>query len=148
MDAGDTPLERDTDRSDKEVRRFGGVSEEKPGRLVCHPRSFGEAEFPRLAFTGETPLFPDENGWLLEILFILRSVGVEDLVVGVDGLAGGGEGLRDGVDDRKAGGGLEREAEEGLDCTTLLLERGDGLSLCGLALPLLVLGVRVFSNCK
>lgn len=69
----------------------------------------------------------------------MRKVGVEDL--GVDDLVGGVEGLRDGVDARTEGDGLEREDEDGLvpGFTTLLLQHGDGLSLRGLVLLLLVL---------
>jgi hypothetical protein len=36
-DEGDPPLERDTGRSDRDVRRFGGASKEKPGSLDCQP---------------------------------------------------------------------------------------------------------------
>jgi hypothetical protein len=35
-DEGDPPLERDTGRSGKDVRRFGGASKEKPGSFDCH----------------------------------------------------------------------------------------------------------------
>jgi hypothetical protein len=34
-DEGDPPLERDTERSDRDVRRLGGASKEKPGSLDC-----------------------------------------------------------------------------------------------------------------
>jgi hypothetical protein len=34
---GDPPLERDTGRSDRDVRRFEGASKGKPGTFDCHP---------------------------------------------------------------------------------------------------------------
>lgn len=34
-DEGDPPLERDNGRSGRDVRRFGGASEEKPGSFNC-----------------------------------------------------------------------------------------------------------------
>lgn len=55
-DAGDDPLTYDAARSDKEVRRFGGASDDNPGRFDFQALNLGEAEFPRLGFTGEGPL--------------------------------------------------------------------------------------------
>lgn len=107
LDAGDEPLTYDAGRSAREVRRFGGASEEKPGRVDCHARNFGEAEFPRVVFTGDVPLTPEEAMVPLDPALILREVGVEDLGAGVDGLFGGVEGLREGVVDRRTGAGLE-----------------------------------------
>ena len=141
LDDGDKPLAWDACRSGREVRRLGGASLEKPSRFACHPRNFGEAELPRFAFTGEIPLLPLDDAGPLEPMLALRRVGVEDRGGGVDGLLGGVEGLREGVADGKTGGGLERGAEDGLPltCPKLLLDRGDGLKRCGLALLLLVL---------
>lgn len=61
LDAGDTALEFDDGNSAREVQRFAGESEEKPGGFVSHPRSFGEAELPRLGLTGEVPLLTGED---------------------------------------------------------------------------------------
>ena len=90
MDAGEEPLTYDAGRSAREVRRFGGDSEEKPGIIDCHALIFGEAEFPLLVLTGEVPLTPDP---------VLILLGVEDLGADVEALLGGGDGLRDGVAD-------------------------------------------------
>lgn len=114
LDAGEEPLTYVAGRSAREVRRLGGASEEKPGIFVCHALIFGEAEFPRLVFTGEVPLIPGEATVLLDPVLILRGVGVEDLgagvgdlLGGVDGLCDGVDGLRDGVAGRRLGVGLE-----------------------------------------
>lgn len=69
---------RDTDLSVRDVRRLGGASVEKPGRSVCHPLNFGEAEFPQFFFTGDVPLIPVSAG-PVEPVLILRNVGVKDL---------------------------------------------------------------------
>jgi len=124
LGVGDNPLTCGDGRSDSDVRRFGGASEEKPGRFDCHPRNFGEAELPRLAVMGDVPLLPDDDACPLEPVLILLSVGVEDLGVGVDGLFGGVDGLREGVTGRARGGGLQRGAEDDLDinCPKLLLD--------------------------
>lgn len=79
------------------MRRLGGASDEKPGIFDCHALIFGEAEFPRLVFTGDVPLTPNEATVLLDPVLILRGVGVEDLGAGVEDLLGGGDGLRVGV---------------------------------------------------
>lgn len=106
LEAGEEPLARDAGRSEREVRRLGGGSEENPGKFDCHPRNFGDAELPRLAFTGEAPLLAEEDMLPPDPVLILLSVGVEDLGVGVDGLFGGVDGLLDGVAGRKTGAGL------------------------------------------
>jgi hypothetical protein len=93
LDAGEEPLTYDAGRSAREVRRFGGASEEKPGIFDCHALIFGDAEFPLLVLMGEVPLAPDP-------VLILLGVGVEDLGAGVEALLGGGDGLRDGVEAR------------------------------------------------
>jgi hypothetical protein len=93
-----------------------------------------------LTLTGEVPPFLLSIG-SLEPVLILHEAGLGDLRGGVSVLgAGGVEDLRDGVDGCKARGGLHREDE--LDDlvhvnTVLIHERGDGLSLFGLALLLL-----------
>ena len=89
------------------MRRLGGASEENPGILACHALILGEAEFPLLVFTGETPLIPDVATVPLEPVLILRGVGVDDLGTGVEGLLGGVDGLCDGVACRTLGDGLE-----------------------------------------
>lgn len=106
LDAGEEPLTYDDGRSAKEVRRFGGGSEEKPGRFVCHPRSFGEAELPRLVVTGEVPLLPEDDPCPFESLLELRRVGVEDRGVGEEGLVGVDD-LREGVVGLRTAVGLE-----------------------------------------
>lgn len=106
-DAGDKPLTCDAALSDREVRRFGGASEEKPGRVDCHACNFGEAEFPRFAFPGEGALLPEDDGRLLDPVLVLRMVGVADRGAGDEGLFGGVDGLRDGVADRNVGVGLD-----------------------------------------
>lgn len=73
-DIGDKPCERVAVRSVREVWRLCGTSVEIPGRSICHPRNFGEAEFPRLAVTGDVHLLPMD-----EPVLILRDVGVKDL---------------------------------------------------------------------
>ena len=145
-DEGDPPLERDNGRSDREVRRFGGASKEKPGWFDCQPWSFGEDDL-WLALTGELPLLPFETG-SLELVLILLEAGLGDLRGGVNVLEAGVEDLRDGVAGCKVSGGLHREDEFDdlvLVNTVLLHERGEGLSLLGLAL--LLLDLRVFSIC-
>ena len=145
-DEGDPPLERDNGRSDREVRRFGGASKEKPGWFDCQPWSFGEDDL-WLALTGELPLLPFETG-SLELVLILLEAGLGDLRGGVNVLEVGVEDLCDSVAGCKVSGGLHREDEFDdlvLVNTVLLHERGEGLSLLGLAL--LLLDLRVFSIC-
>jgi len=146
-DEGDPPLERDTGRSDRDVRRFGGASKEKPGSLDCQPWSFGEDGL-LLVLIGEVPPFLFKIGSLEPVLNLLEA-GLGDLRGGVDVLeAGGVEDLRDGAAGCKWSAGLLREEEfddRVLVNTVLLHERGDGLSLLGLAL--LLLDLRVFSIC-
>lgn len=88
----------------------------KPGIFDCHPLIFGEAELPRLVLMGEVPLTLGETAVPLEPVLIavplepvliLRGVGVEDLGADVEDLLGGGDGLRVGVADRRAGVGLD-----------------------------------------
>lgn len=86
---------------------MGGASKEKPGIFDCHPLIFGEAELPRLVLMGEVPLTLGETAVPLEPVLILRGVGVEDLGADVEDLLGGGDGLRVGVADRRAGVGLD-----------------------------------------
>ncbi|KAJ7950718.1 hypothetical protein O6P43_026872 [Quillaja saponaria] len=86
---------------------WGGASEENYGIFVCQALIFGEAEVPRLVFTGEVSLTPDETVALLEPVLILPGVGVEDLGAGVEALLGGGDGFHDGVPCPKLGVGLE-----------------------------------------
>lgn len=86
---------------------MGGASKEKPGIFDCHPLIFGEAELPRLVLMGEVPLTLGETAVPLEPVLILRGVGVDDLGADVEGLLGGGDGLRVGVADRRAGVGLD-----------------------------------------
>lgn len=140
-DAGEEPLTYDAGRSLNEVRRFGGASKEKPGIFACHTLALGEAEFPRVLFTGEAPLFPNDRVFPPGPAPILREAGVEDLGTGVDGFFGGGDGPLGGVVPRKLGVGLERGAEDGLplDWMELFPDRGDGLKRFGLALPLLLI---------
>lgn len=145
-DEGDPPLERDNGRSDRDVRRFGGASKEKSGWLACQPWTFGEDD-PWLPLTGEPPLLPLEIG-SIELVLILLEAGLGDLRGGVKFLEAGVEYLRDGVADWNSSGGLHREDEFDdlvLVNTVLLHERGEGLSLLGLAL--LLLDLRVFSIC-
>lgn len=106
LDAGEDPLTYDAGRSAKEVRRLGGASKEKPGMLDCHALTLGDAELPRLVFTGDVPLIPDAATDPGDPTVVLRDVGVKDLGGGVEGLTGGGDGLLDGVLGRK-GTGLE-----------------------------------------
>jgi hypothetical protein len=101
----------------------------------------------RLVLTGEGPLVLFNAG--VEPVLILLEAGLGDLRGGVNveaGLGdlrggvnvfadGGVEGLHDGVGGCNANGGLEREAA--LEGLVLDMERGDGLSLIGLALLLL-----------
>lgn len=86
---------------------MGGASKEKPGIFDCHALIFGEAELPRLVLMGDVPLTLDETAEPLEPVLILRGVGVEHLGADVEGLLGGGDGLRVGVADRGAGFGLD-----------------------------------------
>lgn len=90
LDAGEDPRTYDAGLSAKEVRRFGGASKEKPGMFDCHALIFGDAELPRLVFTGDVPLISEDPA------VVLREVGVKDLEGGVEGLIGGGDGLLDG----------------------------------------------------
>lgn len=110
LDAGEKPLTCVVGRSDREVRRFGGASDKKPGRFACHACSFGEAEFPRVVFefAGDTPFLPEEDICPLEPELVLRSTGVEDLGVGEMGLFGV-EDLCEGVVGRIIGDGLEED---------------------------------------
>ena len=87
--------------------------------------------------TGEAPLSLEGAIALGEPVLILLGVGVLFLGAGI-GLLGGGDSPLDGEDRRKAGGGLERVAENGLllDCNGLVPDRGDGLRRRGLALVL------------
>jgi len=95
-DEGDPPLERETGRSGRDVRRFEGASKGKPGTFDCHPCSFGEEDL-RLGFTGEAPLVPFKAGTLEPVLILLEA-GLGDLRGGVNVLATGGvEDLRDSV---------------------------------------------------
>lgn len=112
LDAGDELLICDGGLPDSEVRRLGGGSEEKPERFNCHARNFGEAELPRLGFLGGM-LLP-LNGWTLDPVFFLWTVGEEHLGTGDKGLFEGVDGLRDGVVGRKTGDGLEQGADDGL----------------------------------
>jgi hypothetical protein len=145
-DEGDPPLERDTGRSDRDVRRFGGASKEKPGWLDCQPWGFGEDDL-WLVLIGELPLLPFEIK-SLEPALILLEAGLGDLRGGVNVLEAGDKDLCGGVAGCKASGGLHREDEFDdlvLVKTVLLYERGEGLSLFGLVL--LLLDLRVFSIC-
>lgn len=56
---------------------------------------------------GEVPLTLGETAVPLEPVLILRGVGVEDLGADVEDLLGGGDGLRVGVADLRAGVGLD-----------------------------------------
>lgn len=109
LDAGDDPREYDDGLSDKDVRRFGGVSNEKPSTFDCHPRNLGEAEPPQVFFIEEAPY-----DVILNFLGAGETdLGVEDLVGGVNGLLDdvveelGVEGLVGGVD-----GLLDDDAEK------------------------------------
>lgn len=95
---------------------------------------------------GDAGLLPQEDACPVEPVLILRSVGVEGLGVGDDGLFGV-EDLCEGVAGREAGDGLARGAEDGLafNCVTLVLDRGEGLKWRGLLLLLLIMCV--FSVC-
>lgn len=96
IDEGDPPLERETERSGRDVRRFEGASKGKPGTFDCHPCSFGEEDL-RLGFTGEAPLVPFKVGTLEPVLILLEA-GLGDLRGGVNVLATGGvEDLSDSV---------------------------------------------------
>lgn len=106
LDAGEEPLTYDAGRSVREVRRLGGASKEKPGMFDRHALIFGEAEFPRLVRIGELPLTPVEAA-VLEPVLALRGVGVRYPGAGVEGLFGGGDGLRVGVAARTLGVGLD-----------------------------------------
>jgi len=95
-DEGDPPLERETGRSGRDVRRFEGASKGKPGTFDSHPCSFGEEDL-RLGFTGEAPLVPFKAGTLEPVLILLEA-GLGDLRGGVNVLGTGGvEDLRDSV---------------------------------------------------
>lgn len=113
LDDGEESLTCDVDRSEREVRRLGGGSVGSPGKLMCHPRNFGDAELPLLAFTGEVPVLPKEATLLLDPLLVLLCVGVEDLGVGVEGLFWVVD-LLVGVVERKTAAGLELRADDGL----------------------------------
>lgn len=72
----------------------------------CQALIFGDAELPLLVLAGEIPLELGE-ATAIELVLTLRGVGVVDLRAGGEGLFGGGDGRRKGVESRKLGVGLE-----------------------------------------
>lgn len=133
LDAGDEPLVRDMGRSLIDVRRFGGGSAANPGIFECHDCSFGEVGVARFAFPDEDAPLPTEPP---DAGLDLRSVGVVDLMDGVEGLDVGVDGLTEGVRDRKVGLTLALGPGDALRLEKVftLLEQDDGLDRRGLAL--------------
>lgn len=86
LDGGDNPPTRDAARSVIGVRRFGGGSEEQPGRVACQGWSFGETELPWVTFPGDAPLLSLEHGVALEPGLIRRALAIVDWGITDDGL--------------------------------------------------------------